>query len=825
MSTEGEIKVHEPSSSLQPPSTSTSTNTTTEAAANDGNANKILQKRWVCDVCKVKWFLDFKEACAHEENCTGTVQQPTSSPEDEEEDACEDGDNDNVVDVNSSMISNESDELAASSNANGGGENEVDAPSSETGALHSTSTKARVARKTSGSNTNDNDCNNSSSSTSLKSTGGSKKKKVSATEIFDVSEPELDNDDDDGACDGGSLKQEETTGSRRKSKRVRDNAVVAASKPCALKDSNSSCVTSTKTKKAKKKGKGNTTSKLSDKPSSKNNKKGSDNGGGAGQVASIFLPKKKAPAASSKKSSKSSSSDDDNSSILPGVSKADYKEHLAAEKQAAQMKKNKRSAEKMDYGKVAKKNTKQLSLGSKKGKKARRQKEVMEIDSSSSDSNDSADDDSDDDVEYVAESKKAKSSTITNSKKKNQKNFLSKKELAEHQAADFFAKRKQAQAEERERQKKRDAARQIKLNDRVAEGEMELQQDCDKKSGSSLFSEPGKSKSLDKPTSSGSSSTVIVEEGNKVNCIPAVRFPCPTHVMSNDTVDNADDMEVELDNSLSSSLQMLRDTPRYQHLTSDLSPSTSTEEAAYQLSGLFQDTDDAKSSADTSSTFDLLSTIFVSSSKKKKQSNESDEEVNNSKLWVDKHSMTSLPEDVLGSSNKVASKKLMDFVEEWKVRRHKSMQSMGQVKGKKKRRKKKKSGYDSDDSFLDEGGLENIFLVTGPTGSGKTRLVHAVAEQSECAVIEINSSEQRSGAALKRAIQETTQSHSSLAMSKKKKDQGKKGRPNGYFGNNKAAEDSEDSEDSDSFCSSDEESVRESHSLTVILIDEGEYLL
>ena len=35
----------------------------------------IIQRRWRCDVCMKKWFLDFKEACAHEENCTG-AQQP-----------------------------------------------------------------------------------------------------------------------------------------------------------------------------------------------------------------------------------------------------------------------------------------------------------------------------------------------------------------------------------------------------------------------------------------------------------------------------------------------------------------------------------------------------------------------------------------------------------------------------------------------------------------------------------------------------------------------------------------------------------------------------
>ena len=35
-----------------------------------GNTNtRVLQRRWICDKCKVKWFLDFNEACEHEKNC------------------------------------------------------------------------------------------------------------------------------------------------------------------------------------------------------------------------------------------------------------------------------------------------------------------------------------------------------------------------------------------------------------------------------------------------------------------------------------------------------------------------------------------------------------------------------------------------------------------------------------------------------------------------------------------------------------------------------------------------------------------------------------
>ena len=57
------------------------------------------------------------------------------------------------------------------------------------------------------------------------------------------------------------------------------------------------------------------------------------------------------------------------------------------------------------------------------------------------------------------------------------------------------------------------------------------------------------------------------------------------------------------------------------------------------------------------------------------------------------------------------------------------------------------------DSDLDnEGGLSNVFLLTGCPGSGKTRLVHACAKNCQYIVIEINTSIERGGQSLKRAI-------------------------------------------------------------------------
>jgi len=790
---------HAPSintTTTDPPPTTATANTTTTGA---NTSTKVLQKRWICDVCKVKWFLDFNEACEHEKNCHGpspTLSRSSTIEDDEEE---EDTENDSSEDENddgdTNMISdrctsNDSNDLDEQNDEGAPTDDKKDkpiyAPSlSKDGAAALAAARARVANKTSANDSN-------KSAASSVATGVSKKqRKISPTEILDMSELEMDNVD-------GAARDKQQSG-RRKSKRVRDNSSTStgsggvASKPSALKDNNTSCddTSNTTTKKLKK---GKTTATKSDKSSSKKldgkisskKKKKGDSKGGGGQLASIFLPKK----ASSKTSTSVKGSNDD---IFPGVSKAEYDEHVAVEKQAAQRNKKKRAVDKVDDGKAKKKQ--QLTLGNKKGgkqsggtKKKAKQPEVMDIDSSSSDS-----DESDDSVEYVEKPKKK----VTTKKKQQNKNFLSKKDGAEHQAADFFAKRKQKAAEERERQKKRDELRLMKLNNKAG-GNKEVPDDIK----SSALS--GKSK-----TDKASSHIFSQEE---VKGIPAVRFPCPTHIVSND-IDDDSAGKIETD---SKSSQVLRDTMRYQHLKPDLSPSTSTDEVAYHLSGLYKDADGSPTT-DGISTFDLLSTVFNQDSSSKKGDDDSDTEVDNSQLWVDKHSMTSIPDDVLGDSNKEQSKKLLDFVEEWKVRRHKSVQSLGQVKRKKKRRKKKKSGYDSDDSFLDDGGLENLFLITGPTGSGKTSLVHAVAEQSDCVVIEINSSEQRSGAALKRAIQETTQSHSSLAMSKKKTQSEKGG---GFFGNEDTTNDLEDSDD---YFDSDEESVRESHSLTIILIDEGEY--
>lgn len=57
------------------PPTTTTANTTTIGA---NTSTKVLQRRWICDACKVKWFSDFSEACEHEKSCKGRPAAPSN---------------------------------------------------------------------------------------------------------------------------------------------------------------------------------------------------------------------------------------------------------------------------------------------------------------------------------------------------------------------------------------------------------------------------------------------------------------------------------------------------------------------------------------------------------------------------------------------------------------------------------------------------------------------------------------------------------------------------------------------------------------------------
>jgi len=147
-------------------------------------------------------------------------------------------------------------------------------------------------------------------------------------------------------------------------------------------------------------------------------------------------------------------------------------------------------------------------------------------------------------------------------------------------------------------------------------------------------------------------------------------------------------------------------------------------------------------------------------------------------LWSSKYGICHVPDVVCGDTNKESAKELMAFICEWKAHRAdfvKKMEEKHKSLGSQKRRRTKKGGsgrsYYEDDLWCDTDdedlGLCNIFLLNGPHGTGKSALVHAAARQTGCVLLEINTTEKRGGSALKRAIEECTQSHSSLALLKR----------------------------------------------------------
>jgi hypothetical protein len=146
-------------------------------------------------------------------------------------------------------------------------------------------------------------------------------------------------------------------------------------------------------------------------------------------------------------------------------------------------------------------------------------------------------------------------------------------------------------------------------------------------------------------------------------------------------------------------------------------------------------------------------------------------DMNGCALLVDKYEIKTIPDDVCGQRNRFAAEKMLKFVKDWKVERQKSHERRKKLHLalSKSRRIKRKRRPAADDDLWGDDKLENdelcsVCLVTGPLGSGKSNLVHAVARQSGCTLLEINTTERRGGQNLRRAIEEATRSHSSLSM-------------------------------------------------------------
>eukprot|EP00980_Cylindrotheca_fusiformis_P012687 scaffold3103_cov136-Cylindrotheca_fusiformis.AAC.25 len=178
-------------------------------------------------------------------------------------------------------------------------------------------------------------------------------------------------------------------------------------------------------------------------------------------------------------------------------------------------------------------------------------------------------------------------------------------------------------------------------------------------------------------------------------------------------------------------------------------------------------------------------------------------------LFVDQYALP-----LVGETADVAMRTLQRWIKKWCQFRHTAMDRMMErqrkLANKKKAKKlsKRKNHCDHDDDDDDDDDylwndeeLGNVFLLTGPPGAGKTALVHTVAAQCQCPVLEINTTQARGGAALRHAIQEATQSCSSLDLIQRQSKQ-------------------HDLEDDDG----DDNDEKSRTKLTVILIDEVDLL-
>ncbi len=279
----------------------------------------------------------------------------------------------------------------------------------------------------------------------------------------------------------------------------------------------------------------------------------------------------------------------------------------------------------------------------------------------------------------------------------------------------------------------------------------------------------------------------------------APRFPIPNHVVGNDE----EIEEKELHFLPSQAKENIVKTPKYQCGIDNVSSCSTLWDPLSSICS-----QDENRHPEPDSLHSYFSCILRPSPKQKDVEMMTIDDVSCPKQWCDKYAMNCVPHDVYGEKNKNVAEKLLSFVNDWKSHRQQAIVAAEiahqKRKGTKKNKKtSRKRRYDSDDEFLsdseDEGGLPKLFVLYGPVGSGKTSLAYAVAKKSNCIILEINTTDDRGGTSLKKALEECTQSHSSLALLKRK---------NNLFAEDSDLQDTDDEDESKS-------------SLAIILIDEG----
>jgi DNA polymerase III delta prime subunit len=151
------------------------------------------------------------------------------------------------------------------------------------------------------------------------------------------------------------------------------------------------------------------------------------------------------------------------------------------------------------------------------------------------------------------------------------------------------------------------------------------------------------------------------------------------------------------------------------------------------------------------------------------------------RLWADVYFNERLLQGFVPEHLKDVSEQMIAFVQSWMAERRNAhdraaekQRKLTQQQQNQHRLKKKSSSHASkkcvDDDWFesdaeeDDDGLKNLCHLTGPSGLGKSALVHAVARICGCRVIELNTSDKRGAAAIRKTLEEATQSHSSMEL-------------------------------------------------------------
>ncbi len=352
--------------------------------------------------------------------------------------------------------------------------------------------------------------------------------------------------------------------------------------------------------------------------------------------------------------------------------------------------------------------------------------------------------------------------------------------LAEHRAAEIALQRRAKKSVEREKQRKRDEARRLRYEEKKRRKEEEnakttISEESKRRKVINLVEEKCNSTCIDL-TESPQKVTEKHRQLSKNSDDPSIhlksiapRFPNPSHVF--DTSLSHDENEA----SRSSWYEEFIRTSKYQNgLDSIHQGDIPIYTGGSGTNAQSQSDNDQHTTSEQDIIYNSFSSLLHPCSPRPLDVDEASIETH--KLWSDKYAMQTVPNDIHGDENKKTAEHLLKFIKSWKEHRQQVCEvraaKAAKLRGVRKKKKRiKRDDYDDDlwmDDFDDEeGGICNIYLLTGPTGSGKTSLVHAAALTSQCTMIEINTATERGGKALKKALEESTQSLSDLASLKR----------------------------------------------------------